>query len=173
MNLQSKTIQLRLVEVTDAEFILSLRLNPKFNQFLSHVDANLDDQKEWIQRYKKDESNQKQFYFIIEKLDGTPCGTIRVYDLKEDSFCWGSWILNENKTKFAALESAFLVYQFGFENLGFSKSHFDVMKENTKVISFHTKMGATQVGEDDLNLFFEITKEAVTNTMKKLLAKLL
>jgi acyl dehydratase/RimJ/RimL family protein N-acetyltransferase len=168
MNLESKTIRLRLVDESDAKFILKLRMDSKYNQFLSSVSADLQSQKDWISKYKKDEEDGTQFYFIIERLDGTPCGTIRVYDLREDSFCWGSWILNEEKTRYAAIESAFLIYLFGFEKLGFSKSHFDVMKGNERVISFHKKMGATQVGEDNDNFYFEITKEAVIEAQAKI-----
>jgi len=167
MNLESKTIRLRLVNELDAEFILKLRMDNRYNQFLSSVTADIQAQKTWINKYKTDEENGTQFYFIIEKLDGTPCGTIRVYDLREDSFCWGSWILNEDKTRYAALESAFLIYQFGFEKLGFKKSHFDVMKGNDKVISFHKKMGAVQVNEDNDNFYFEITKESVADMRSK------
>lgn len=168
MNLESKTIRLRLVNELDAEFILKLRMDSRYNQFLSSVSADVQAQKDWINRYKKDEAEGSQFYFIIEKIDGTPCGTIRVYDLKEDSFCWGSWILNEDKTRYAAIESAFLIYQFGFENLGFHKSHFEVMKGNERVISFHQKMGAVQVGEDNDNFYFEITKAAVIEAKTKI-----
>lgn len=171
MLLESKSIRLRFVEESDAEFILKLRLDEKYNQFLSSVTADLQSQKDWIRKYKDDERNKKQFYFIIERLDDTPCGTVRVYDLKQDSFCWGSWILNEDKTRYSALESAFLVYKFGFEELGYKKSHFDVMKGNEKVISFHTKMGAIQTGEDEQNYYFEITDSAVYATQKKLASK--
>lgn len=169
MVLISKTIRLRFINPSDAEFVLSLRLDNRYNQFLSTVTPDVDGQREWIKKYKLDESQKKQFYFIIERNDGTPCGTIRVYDLRNDSFCWGSWILNENKPRYAALESAFLIYEFGFNVLGFNKSHFDVMKGNEKVISFHKKMGAVEIGEDTDNYFFEITKESVA-LKKRLLA---
>jgi len=172
MVLESKSIRLRFVEETDAEFILKLRLDQKYNQYLSAVAPSLNSQIDWIRRYKEDQASSKQFYFVIERLDGVPCGTVRVYDLKEDSFCWGSWILNEDKTRYSALESAFLVYKFGFEELGYSKSHFDVMKGNGKVISFHEKMGAIRVAEDDDNLFFEITKDAVCAAQNKLSKKI-
>lgn len=172
MILKSKTIQIRFVEESDAEFILKLRLDPKYNQFLSSVNSDVQSQKDWIKKYKNDEAAKKQFYFIIERNDATPCGTVRIYDLKEDSFCWGSWILNEDKTRYAALESALLVYQFGFNELGFEKSHFDVRKGNEKVISFHKKMGAQKTGEDDLNEYFNITKETVQKIKKKLSTKI-
>lgn len=161
MVLQSKTIVMRLVKEHDAEFILKLRLDLKYNTFLSEVSDNVQSQIDWIKKYKLDEQAGLQFYFIIERLDGTSCGTVRIYDLKEDSFCWGSWILNEDKTRYAAIESALLVYRFGFECLGYKKSHFDVMKENKKVVSFHEKMGAKKVSEDEKNYYFEISDQAV------------
>ncbi|MBO0216281.1 GNAT family N-acetyltransferase, partial [Vibrio sp. Vb2880] len=154
------------------EFIFQLRLDDKYDQLLSSVSPDLQSQKDWIRKYKDDEQSKKQFYFIIERLDGTPCGTVRIYDLRDESFCWGSWILNENKTRYAALESAFLVYKFGFEELGYEKSHFDVMKGNQKVISFHKKMGAVEVSSDDENYYFEIRKDSVDETKNKLMSKL-
>ena len=172
-SLQSKTVRLRLVQESDAEFILKLRLDSRYQQFLSPVSPDVDAQKRWIRNYKVHEAEGQQFYFMIERNDGIPCGTVRVYDLQADSFCWGSWILNENKTRTAALESAFLVYQFGFGDLGFKKSRFDVLKENTAVVSFHQKMGAVQVAEDERYYHFEITKESVETVKNKFLGKLL
>lgn len=171
MILKSKTVQIRLVCESDADFILKLRLDSKYNYFLSAVNPDVQAQKDWIRKYKNDEAEKKQFYFIIERIDGTPCGTVRIYDLLANSFCWGSWILNDDKTRYAALESAFLVYQFGFDILGFEQSHFDVRKGNEKVILFHNKMGAEKTGEDDLNEYFRITKAAVLESMKKLSEK--
>jgi RimJ/RimL family protein N-acetyltransferase len=172
MQLESNTLKLRLVEQSDAEFILSLRLDKRYNVFLSSITPDLESQKQWIKKYKYDEQAGNQFYFIVERKDGTPCGTMRVYDVRTDSFCWGSWILNQNKTRYAALESAFLVYEFGFEHLGFEKSHFDVMKGNKGVIKFHQRMGAIQIDEDDQNLYFEITEDAVKNAKQKLAGKI-
>ncbi|WP_218241167.1 GNAT family N-acetyltransferase [Comamonas fluminis] len=169
---KSRTINIRLVEESDAEFILKLRLDEKYNQFLSDVNPDMQAQRDWIKKYKNDEFLKKQFYFIIERNDGVPCGTVRIYDIKGDSFCWGSWILNENKTRYAALESAFLVYQFGFNELGLKKSHFEVRKGNEKVISFHKKMGAVKILEDDLNEYFNISQEAVLEAKQKLSAKI-
>ncbi|MBT2374810.1 GNAT family N-acetyltransferase [Pseudomonas fluorescens] len=172
MDLKSKTIGLRLIEESDAEFVLTLRLDEKYNQFLSSVNPSIEAQREWIKKYKLDEKAGTQYYFIIERNDGVPCGTVRIYDLTEDSFCWGSWILNEDKTKYAALESTFLVYKFAFEYLNFKQSHFDVRKGNERVISFHEKMGAIKTGETELDFLFTITKEAVELTKQRLSSKI-
>ncbi|EEZ5993724.1 GNAT family N-acetyltransferase, partial [Escherichia coli] len=142
MILQSKTVKLRLVNESDASFILSLRLNENYNKFLSSVNNDIEKQKVWIRNYKQKENNNEEFYFIIETLDGIPCGTVRIYDIHNNSFSWGSWILNESKTRTAAIESALLVYIFGFDIKGYSRCHFEVMKGNEKVISFHEKFNA-------------------------------
>ncbi|MBJ2118823.1 MULTISPECIES: GNAT family N-acetyltransferase [Proteus] len=167
MILISKTIKLRLVNENDAEFILSLRNNSTYNKFLSHVNNDIIQQKEWIKSYKEKEKNNEEFYFIIEKLDNTPCGTVRIYDIHDNSFSWGSWILNENKTRTAAIESALLVYIFGFERKHFTHCHFEVMKENKKVISFHEKFNATKVNEDENYYFYEIEPKDITDIKNK------
>jgi RimJ/RimL family protein N-acetyltransferase len=165
--LKSKSVQMRLVEPADAEFILSLRLDERYNSYISKVDNDVESQRRWIINYKNDEAQKSQFYFIIERLDGTPCGTVRIYDLRAESFCWGSWILNENKTRYAAIESALLVYDYGFNTLGFEKSHFEVLKGNEKVVDFHKKFGAEVVSEDENNFYFEITQASVCKTAEK------
>lgn len=173
MDLESKTIRMRLVEEADAEFILKLRMDRKYNKFLSQVRQSVADQKKWIKDYKNKEERGEQYYFIIENKEKGPCGTVRIYDLKEDSFCWGSWILNNQKTRYAALESAFLVYDFGFSSLGYQCSRFDVMKGNTSVIDFHRKMGAVETSEDENNIYFKISRASVEETKLRLRNKVL
>ncbi|MDU7781538.1 GNAT family N-acetyltransferase [Aeromonas caviae] len=165
--LESKTINMRLIDESDAEFVLKLRSDERYNKFLSSVNSDINSQRDWIRKYKEDEISNKQFYFIIERKDGVPCGTVRVYDIKENSFCWGSWILNEDKTHYAAIESALMVYDFGFNRLGFNKSHFEVIRGNLKVVSFHKKFGAVMIGEDDDHYYFEITKASVMKCREK------
>ncbi|HDS1694292.1 GNAT family N-acetyltransferase [Pseudomonas putida] len=168
MKLTSKTICLRLIEEEDAAFVVQLRTDGKYNKYLSTVGDDVEAQRQWIKRYKEDEKAGDQFYFIIEQQNGTRCGTVRIYDLRPTSFSWGSWILNEDKTKYAAIESALLVYEFGFGHLGFGQAHFEVMKGNDKVVSFHKKMGAVEVGEDEVHTYFEISKAAVEQARQRL-----
>ncbi|WP_368160636.1 GNAT family N-acetyltransferase [Aeromonas sp. R5-3] len=171
MEFKAKTISVRLIDVGDAEFILSLRTDGRLNRHLSQTSSSLEQQRDWIKNYKERESQGDEYYFIIYRNDNNEAvGTVRLYDFIRDkkSFCWGSWILNENKTKYAAMESAFLVYQIAFEKLGFERAHFDVRRENVKVIAFHQKMGAKVVSENDLDLFFEIEKNAISDARNKL-----
>ena len=168
MNLASKTVRLRLIEKSDTQFALSLRADEQYNAYLAAIYPDINAQAAWFKQYKADEEQGLEYCFIIERTDGVPCGTVRVFDLKSDSFCWGTWILNQDKTLYAAIESAFLVYRFGFEQLGYHKSHFAVMKGNEKVVSFHEKMGAIKTGEDELDIFYSIDKASVRRYEKRL-----
>ena len=96
-------------------------------------------------------------YFIIYRNDNNErIGTVRLYDFKTTpkSFCWGSWILNQNKTRYAAIESALLIYKFAFDQLKFDQSHFDVRKENLGVHNFHIRLGTQHISSNNLDNFY-------------------
>jgi RimJ/RimL family protein N-acetyltransferase len=157
MRISGHNIDLRLVEIDDAEFILRLRLDERLNQHISATDADLESQVEWLRRYKEREREGREYYFIVEGKSGEPYGTVRLYDFQQDSFCWGSWImLPGNPSK--AFESAVLAYECGFDKLGFAKSHFSVDKNNSRVVAFHKRFGAKIVREDETNYYFQSLK---------------
>ena len=150
---------MRTVELDDAYFIYDMRQNQSKTKYLSNIRGTVEDQKKWINNYKKRETENKEFYFIIESKEGEKLGLVRMYDFHKTSFCWGSWIIKENAPKSTAIESAIQIYEFGFYILGFSKSHFDVRKRNDKVIAFHKRFGAEIIKENDLDYFFIYSKE--------------
>ena len=159
-----KNIDLRTVEIRDAEFILSLRLDPELNKYISAVENDIEKQREWIKICMEDKD---QWYFIVQDKKKESVGTIRIYDIKGDSFCWGSWIIKPEARSYASLESVVLLYKYAFLELGFNKSHFDVRNDNTKVISFHLKFGATVVDKNDQDLFLILKKESFTSNISK------
>lgn len=159
-----KRINLRDVEVSDAEFILTLRLDAELNQYLSATVADTEKQREWIRSYKK---REQEWYFIIENKQHEPVGSVRIYDVQGDSFCWGSWIVIKSARAYASVESAMLLYDYAFFTLGFAKSHFDVRKENNKVVAFHQRFGAEIVSEDAENYYFNFTRNAYEKTREK------
>ncbi|CNL44067.1 Uncharacterised protein [Yersinia aldovae] len=158
--IKGKTIQLRLASPDDASFIYSLRIDEKLNEHISKINGTEIQQREWLIKYKDREKISEEFYFIIELLDSeVPIGTVRLYGfLGREKFCWGSWILNNNKTRTSAIESAYLVYQYAFEYIGFDSAYFQVDKKNKTVTSFHEKTGAIFCGEDDVNNNYEFTR---------------
>lgn len=145
-------VRLRLATSEDAELILSLRLDPGRNGYISSTSKSLEDQRQWMQAYMKRFIAGFEAYFIIQ-FGAEDVGTVRLYDYRteEDSFCWGSWIIRSGVPDLAAFSTPLMVYDLGFEHLGFSSAHFDIRKANTAVWKFEEMLGAELVGEDDLN----------------------
>lgn len=150
----AKTIRLRLVEPDDAAFIVSMRVDDTKNKYLSPTDGNVENQRKWIERYKAREAEGEEYYFIIEDLNGKPCGCIRMYDFQPPSFCWGSWIVMPWAPPKTAIQSALLIYEIAFFELGFTNCHFDVRLGNEKALAFHDRMGATRTTQSDIDQFF-------------------
>lgn len=147
----------------DAEFILQLRTDPVKGKYLSHTSSDFDLQVAWLEKYTKDNT---QIYFIIEDKSGERFGTIRLYDIKGGSFCWGSWILREGRPSGFAMESALMVYHFAI-GLGFNKSHFDVRKGNQSVWQFHERFGAVRVAESDEDYIYNIFLSSIQQSLEK------
>ncbi len=155
--IEGKNINLRNVEVDDSEFILTLRTNSIKNKYISQTEPDLEKQRDYIRQYlsKKNE----EYYFLIENKSNIQLGTIRIYDITNDSFCWGSWLIKQEAPITTAIESALLIYEYGFYQLKFNNSHFDVRVANSSVVKFHQNMGAQIISTDALNHYFIYTKE--------------
>ena len=152
-----KSINLREVEIADAEFILALRCDAQKAKFLHKTENNLAKQIAYIENYK---SKENEWYFIIENKSGDRLGTVRIYDVVDnDDFCWGSWIIKDGASANVAIESVLLVYEYAFYALGFTKAHFDVRKDNAKVRAFHKRFGAKEVGESEKDVFYRFCRE--------------
>jgi RimJ/RimL family protein N-acetyltransferase len=153
----------RQADVSDAAFIVALRTDEKLSRHLSATSSDLDQQVAWLQRYQSDNS---QIYFVIQNRNMVDMGTVRLYDRKESSFCWGSWIIKEGQPPSSAIESALIVYHFAL-SLGFERAHFDVRKANQSVWRFHERFGAIRVGESDADYFFEMPNPAILRSLVK------
>ena len=159
---------LRLVEVQDARFIVNLRQHEELSRYISSTSGDVSKQRVWISAYKEREKAGSEYYYIIENL-GTPVGTVRLYDFIGDSFCWGSWVILRGQNTKIAYSSVVMVYDFAFNELGFKRSHFDVMKGNDSVLRFHMKMGANIVRSDEANNYLEISLDAYLKVRSRLL----
>lgn len=157
--IEGKNLDFRYVEESDAEFIISLRTNPKLGQHIHATSSDVSNQVEWIKKYKLREKENKEHYFIIQDKTGKQLGTIRIYDIRGNSFCWGSWVISPDAPKSTAIESALMIYEFAFYNIGFAKSHFDVRKDNNSVWAFHERMGAKKSGETEIDYLYDYYKE--------------
>jgi RimJ/RimL family protein N-acetyltransferase len=148
-----KNLVLRNVTLNDAAFILEQRNDSRKSMYLSYTEPEIAKQIAYLENYSV---KVDQAYFVIESLAGDPIGLVRLYDPKEDSFCWGSWVLKNGAPQYAAIESALMVYAYAIDCLGFKNAHFDVRKENESVWRFHERFGAKRVAETELDCLYEI-----------------
>lgn len=161
-----KNINLRDITVEDAEFVLSLRTDENKSRFLHKTDPDLQKQIEYIRSYI---GRDDQWYFIITDKSGRQLGTVRIYDvINNDDFCWGSWLIINDAPRTTAMESALLIYDYAFGKLGFTKCHFDVRRGNVRVQRFHDMMGARRVGETDLDILYEYSRDEYMSHTTKL-----
>ncbi|MCP4081903.1 MAG: GNAT family N-acetyltransferase [Planctomycetaceae bacterium] len=158
--IEGVSLALRLVTLEDAKYIHSLRVNPVHNRHLSPVLGDEQDQSNWIKQYKAREADCMEYYYIIECLaNAEPCGLIRLYDIRDLEFTWGSWILDENKPKKAALESAMLSFLVGFDLLKKKKALIEVSKKNLHAVAFYRRFNMKEAGSSATRLHFEFTAE--------------
>ncbi len=155
-NLSGKYVSLREVSIDDADFILRLRCNEKKEKFLNKIDNDINKQIEYIKKYF---TMDNEWYFISESKDGRKLGAIRIYDLKPDSFSFGSWVMIDGVSLAEVFETDYITRMYGFNVLGFNKNHFEVRKDNEKVWKYHQFLGAKKVGETELCYLYEVSKD--------------
>ena len=140
-----------------------LRTDAKKSAYLSKTSNDLILQEAWLKKYSDDSA---QVYFIILNQSNELVGLVRLYDNINDSFCWGSWILKNGVPSNYAIESALLVYHFAL-TMGFKKAHFDVRIENQSVWKFHERFGATRTGETRVDYLYNISFDAIKNSLRR------
>ncbi len=129
-----------------------------YNGHLSKVTGTVGDQRQWIEGYKTREAAGQEFYYVIERKGGTRCGLVRLYDIGVKSFTWGSWILDENKPRKGALESALLSFGVGFDVMKRALAKVDVRLENTHAEDFYRRLGMIETHRTDQDIFFTYTR---------------
>lgn len=154
---------LRLITPADAAYICALRADPSLNRHLSASPPDVAAQLRWIERYQAREAEGREFYFcIVSQCQDR--GVVRVYDFREigglSSFSWGSWIIAPPRPPGLVTVSALMIYELGFDTLGFPRAHFDVRRGNAGVIAFHLRVGAELEDEDADSCHYRYTPSA-------------
>lgn len=161
--LQGKTLFFRDAHENDAELILTLRTDECKGKHLSSTSLDVESQRKWLRHYA---ASTDQAYFIIEHKK-QPVGTVRLYDARGNSFCWGSWIIADGQPAHVAIESALMVYAYALDHLGFEQAHFDVRVGNEKVWKFHERFGAKRVRESDIDFFYELSFDSIKGSIER------
>lgn len=160
-------IIMRLVNESDAKFILKLRTDKRLSQYISPTSPKLEDQINWIKEYMVREANQKEFYFIYKDSRKKPWGAIRLYNFSEDSFTIGSWVCYPGNSNNIAVKAWLLAVEFGFNTLKFNTCMLDVRKKNLYVLYYLKLFGPILICEDELNYFFKFDKETFLKKRNK------
>lgn len=154
--IEGKIINLKSAREEDAKFILKLRQDENLNKYISQTSPSLQKQIDWIKNYLKREVDKKEFYFIVEDKKLNSCGTLRIYNIKENEVTWGSFMLNSQRPDGASYEVVSLSLEFIFEELEIKKVNLDVRKDNKKAIHIYEKSGFKKIAEDELNFYYQI-----------------
>jgi hypothetical protein len=159
-------IDVRLVDVIDAKFICKLRNDKFLNKYLNHVDTSIEEQENWIKRYKKRESLGEEYYFVFSK-NGVDLGLERIYNIVASSYTFGSLIFDINAPLGASILSDIITKEIGFGDLGLNTAYFEVRKGNIDVIKYHQNYEPILVGEDSQSLFYCLETSKFEKSKKK------
>lgn len=163
----------RLVELEDAEFILSLRNNERLSRYINETSHKLKDQINWLNEYKLREEKGTDFYIICMSTDNKiRYGLNRIYDIELDEFEMGSWLYAQDCPKNIAILGHLFCNSMAFENLNLKLCKTSTRKENKTVLRYVNSFYPTQVTEDDLNYHFKYVY-STWNKRKEELLKLL
>lgn len=157
-------LRLRNVTREDADTIFALRTSDSAAGHISSTPPDRQSQIDYVEAYQRAEGVA---YFIIQAKGGGPLGTVRLYDRQGDSFAWGSWILTPAAPRFAAIESALIVYRYALDHLGFAAAHFSVREENGKVWQFHERFGARRTGTSGGQHHYRIDRAAILASLER------
>lgn len=152
-------ISLRLVEIDDAEFIVSIRNDEQKKRFISPSCTNIESQRAWLQDYKTREHEDKEYYFIASE-NGVPFATYRGHPITEKIVTGGSWVTKPGYSKWLnSIKVDILMKELVFTEWGFEEARFDVRKENKSVVKYHMLFNPAVIDETDLDIYFSLSKQ--------------
>ena len=154
-----KFMNLRIAREDDADFILSLRLNPLLNKYISKTDPSVEKQKDWLRdTYNK----ENDFMFIIEGKNSNKCGTIALYDIdyKTKRAEWGRLILEQDTLFSIPIEATIQLLNFAFNKLKLVELYGGANNENRSVVEYHKKY-ASVTAEDEKFTWFSFNEKSL------------
>jgi len=150
-------IQVRTVDLVDADFIYQLRSDKYLTRFISQFDGTLEDQINWLRKYKEREEAGTELYFIFS-YKGERQGLARLYNIEGDHFTQGSWLFRPDSPDGCSILGNIISSEIGFELPGKGYELTDARKGNNThrwVKTFNPEI----LYETDLDIFYKITKE--------------
>lgn len=166
-----RSVKLRMVKVSDAEFIYRLRNRDYVTEFLQPP-KSCNKQRKWIREYKNREAQGADYYFIVLTAHGSPVGTVRLYNVTADAFEWGSWVLARERDKSVVEESIILSLWVGFELLKKSRCVLSVKKNNIRGLTVYERAGFSKVYDDGQDFQLCLAMEDFLRKNKRALTRI-
>lgn len=143
--IKGKTMFLRPVEVTDAEFIVKIRNDETLARYLHPVSTSVKAQEQWISKQRE---RAGDYYFIICGVQGESLGAVRLSGIAENSGEVGSLISYGNPAQ--NMEAEMRITDFAFEEVGLDYLQGYTLANNKPVIGYHKKFGYVYEEEEKI-----------------------
>lgn len=142
-----KLTKIRAIERKDLPIILKWRNSPKvYETLIEHPLLSMSHQEKWYEELLH--SNDRLAFMITTSSDES-MGVITLFniDWRNRSAEWGFYI-GEQKGRFGgiAAEAAYLIFKYAFEHLNLHKLYARTYSFNSKVLSFHERLGCRREG---------------------------
>lgn len=134
--IEGSYVYLKSADIEDAEFTLSLRQNPLLTQYLPKLDISMEQQKAWISSQREKDGD---YFFVVRTLEGTPIGTVSIYDLQGDTSESGRLALIGDS--FQNIEASLLLFRFAFDIVGLKKVTGYIVDGNKRADRFNKQFG--------------------------------
>lgn len=142
---KGKTMYLRPVEISDAEFLVKIRNDKEMTKYLHPVSLSVEREREWIARQR---NRQGDYFFMICGLDGSALGAIRLSGIANGSGEVGSLVSYGNSVQ--NIEAELYITDFAFNIIGLSYLRGYTCIANRAVISYHKKLGYVYETEEKI-----------------------
>lgn len=157
VDLKGKTVNLRSVNLEDAEFTLNIRNDPALTRFIPKISVSIQEQLQWIKNQR--EKKGDYFFLIIDKSENK-LGTMSIYNICGNKAESGRFISQGNSLQ--NMEALLLIYDFAFYQLDLELLYFEVYKQNKAVVNMWKRLGSIILDERTINgvdiFCFELSK---------------
>ncbi len=179
--IEGKYIYLKPVSNEDAEFVVFVRNHQDYSRYLNKSAETVEEQIKWFEKYYDMEN--EHYFTIVWRNTNKNIGTIDIKDIdwNDKKAEWGKWIVINNPL--AAIESMYLLYDYGFNRLNLEKIYFTTVIENVNTAKIHERYKAKKIKllKDYFykyekyydSYLYEIDKNEFNDNIKKFLRKLI
>lgn len=135
-------VNLRIAELSDAEFTLAIRQNKEKNQYSPQIQITIEQQRNWI---KKQIESKDCYFFVVERKNGERIGTFSLYDIEGKHAESGRLVMLGNQIE--SMETGILFNRFCFETAKVDLVQSEIDAENNAAIGYSNQLGGQPVGD--------------------------